>query len=75
MRYFLTFACYGAHLHGDNGGSVDRRRNLPGSRLLEVDERRAQAERKQMLQPPYVLDRPAHETVLTAILGHCALRG
>jgi REP element-mobilizing transposase RayT len=28
MRYFITLACDGAHLHGDEGASVDRRHNL-----------------------------------------------
>ena len=30
MRYFITFARYGARLHGDESGSVDRRHNLVG---------------------------------------------
>src|ERR1700679_1420892 len=29
MRYFITFACYGAHLHGSETGSVDRNHNVP----------------------------------------------
>jgi len=32
--YLITFACYGAHLHGDESGSVDRKHNLPGGRML-----------------------------------------
>lgn len=24
MRYFITLACYGTHLHGHESGSVDR---------------------------------------------------
>ena len=31
MRYFITSACYGAHLHGDESGSVDRHHNVPGA--------------------------------------------
>ena len=55
MRYFVTFACYGARLHGDESGSVDRHHNLVGSRLLEPDAKRLMAERREMLQDPYVL--------------------
>ena len=40
LRYFITFACYGARLHGEESGSVDRQHNLVGSRLLEPDPQR-----------------------------------
>ena len=56
MRYFITFACYGARLHGDESGSVDRHHNLVGSRRLEPDSQRVMAERRELLQDPYVLD-------------------
>jgi hypothetical protein len=67
MTYFITFACYGAHLHGDASGSVDRRHNLAGSRLLDADPARASAERQTMKQPPYLLDRESRATVLKAL--------
>ncbi len=75
MRYLITFACYGARLHGDESGSVDRNHNLVGSRLLEPDAERAVAERQKMLQDPYVLDEVARPAVLAAIQRHCAYRG
>ncbi|MGP8247307.1 MAG: transposase [Bryobacteraceae bacterium] len=75
MRYFITFACYGARLHGDESGSVDRRHNLVGSRRLEPDSQRVMAERREMLQEPYVLDEAGRASVLAAIRGHCAHRG
>lgn len=75
MRYFITFACYGARLHGDESGSVDRRHNLAGSRLLEPDSQRVTAERRAMLQDPYVLDQAGRAAVLAAIQRHCAHRG
>jgi hypothetical protein len=52
LRYFITVACYGVRLHGDEAGSVDRYHNLIGSRLLEPDSKRAMAERRKMLQDP-----------------------
>ena len=55
----------GTRLHGDESGSVDRHHNLVGSRLLEPDGERVIAERRAMLQNPYVLDEAAR-TVLPA---------
>ena len=74
MRYFITFACYGAHLHGDESGSVDRWHNLPGSRLLEADPRRVSEERHAMTQAPYLLDGGSREAVLKALLEDCLHR-
>jgi REP element-mobilizing transposase RayT len=74
LRYFITFACYGAHLHGNESGSVDRHHNLVGSRRLEPDAERALAERREMLHDPYVLDEVARPVVLSAIQRHCAYR-
>ena len=71
MRYFITFACYGGHLHGDESGSVDRRHSLPGSRLLEADPQRALAERQRMSQAPYFLDRDSRAAVLEALREVC----
>ena len=44
-------------MHGDESGSVDREHNLPGSRLIEADPKRALAERQRMDQPPCGMDR------------------
>jgi REP element-mobilizing transposase RayT len=62
-------------LHGDESGSVDRRHNLVGSRLLEPNAQRVMAERRNMLQQPYVLDQARRAIVLAAIQKHCAYRG
>jgi len=75
LRYFIPFACYGARLHGDESGSVDRRHNLVGSRLLEPDPQRVMAERRIMLQEPYVLDQAGRAVVLATLQRHCAHRG
>ena len=37
LAYLITFACYGARLHGDESGSVDRHHNLPGTPYLPPD--------------------------------------
>jgi hypothetical protein len=64
MRYFLTVACYGAHLQGEEAGSVDRRHNLFGGRLLEPDPQRAVAQRRSLKQSPYKLDGDSRAVVL-----------
>jgi REP element-mobilizing transposase RayT len=75
LRYLITFACYGARLHGAESGSVDRNHNLVGSPLLEPAPARVLAERREMVQDPYVLDEVARPVVLEAIQRHCTYRG
>ncbi|MEP6717459.1 MAG: transposase [Terriglobia bacterium] len=75
MRYFITFACYGAHLHGDEAGSVDPAHNVPGSRLIEVDPVRVSKEQEKMDQPSYILDHRSRSIVLTALHEVCNHRG
>ena len=60
---------------GDESGSVDRLHNLVGSPLLEPAAERVMAERRKMLQDPYVLDEAARALVLAAIRRHCMYRG
>jgi REP element-mobilizing transposase RayT len=75
MRYFITFACYGAHLHGDEPDSVDRQHNVPGSRLAEANAERLTVRREQMDQAPYSLDRDRRMSVLAALREVCLHRG
>ncbi len=74
MRYFITFSCYGTHVHGDESGSVDRRHNLFGSRSLGADAERAATERRSMDGPPDELDRYGRAAVLGAIQEVCLHR-
>ena len=75
MRYLITFACYGAHLHGDESGSVDRHHDVPGSPLADVDPDRVALKRQQMDQAPYSLDRNRRAIVLDALREVCLHRG
>jgi REP element-mobilizing transposase RayT len=75
MRYFITFACYGAHLRGNESGSVDRRHTLFGARVLEPDPQRAAAERRGMNQPPFELDSDSRAVVLETLQKVCLYRG
>ena len=75
MRYFITFACYGSHLHGDESGSVDRKHNVFGGRLAEANAGRAAAMREEMDQPPYFLDQARRAAVLDALRQVCLHHG
>jgi REP element-mobilizing transposase RayT len=72
VTYLITFTCYGCHFHGHESGSVDRKHNLRGSRLLESDPKRVLAERERMDQPPYSLDGVRRAAVLTALQERCS---
>ena len=74
MRYFITFACYGAHLHGDESGSVDRHHNVFGSPLARASPERVAIKREQMDQAPYFLDSVRRTTVLGALREVCLHR-
>jgi REP element-mobilizing transposase RayT len=74
MTYFITFACYGCHLHGDEMGSVDKQHNPPGSRMLEPNPQRVCAERQRMAQPSYDMDKKRREAVLASLLERCSER-
>jgi REP element-mobilizing transposase RayT len=75
MRYFITFSCYGSHLHGDESGSVDRKHNVFGGRLAEANAGLAAAMREGMEQPPYFLDEVRRTTVLDAVREVCLHHG
>jgi len=75
MRYFITFACSGAHLHGDDAGSVDREHNLFGGRLLETSSEWVASERMTMGRESYWMDRNSREAVLTTLKEVCEFRG
>ena len=74
MRYFLTFACYGAHLHGDDAGSVDRGHHLSGAPMLEANADRVAAERRIMNQAAYELSGDGRMIVLASLREVCSHR-
>ena len=40
FAYFITYHTYGTWLHGTERGSVDRRRSIPGTPVLDPNQRR-----------------------------------
>lgn len=71
MRYFITFACYGVHLHGDESGSADRNHHVYDDRLAEASPDRVAAMRNQMDQLPYFLDKKSRGAVVNAFREVC----
>jgi REP element-mobilizing transposase RayT len=67
MRYFITFACYGTHLHGDESGIVDRHHNVFGSLFAEPSPQRRAVKLEQMDQSPYSLDQDRRAAALSAL--------
>ena len=75
MKFFITFACYGVHLHSDESGSVDRHHNLFGRRVAEASPERVAVKREQMDQAPYSLDKDRRVIVLGTLREVCLHRG
>jgi REP element-mobilizing transposase RayT len=71
VTYFITFACYGAHMHGAEEGSVDRSHNVYRAQLAKPNPRRQAAELRLMDQPPYEMDEPRRQAVLEGIIHRC----
>ncbi|HYE60872.1 MAG TPA: transposase [Phycisphaerales bacterium] len=75
LAYFLTWACYGQRLHGDERGTVDREHNRRGSPMLAPDPRRVARERAVMNGPPVTLSAAMRAVVEDAIPQLCEERG
>ncbi len=75
MRYFITFGCYGARLHGDEAGSVDRDHDVPGGPTVAVSSDRVDVMVGQMEQALYFLDAVRRAVVLDAVREVCLHRG
>ena len=74
MRYFITFACYGTHLHGDDSDIVDQHHNVFGSPFAEVSPQRRAVKLEQMDQGPYYMDQGGRAAVLSALREVCLHR-
>jgi len=77
LAYFLTWTTYGARLHGDVRGTVDRDHNKPGTPALPADEARVRGTASYgMRGSPYLLATVEQRSVvLTTIQEVCAHRG
>ncbi len=68
IAYFITFSCYGTHLHGHESGSVDKFHNRYGTAFLPSDEVLHRKEANRMKQPPYIIDNARASVILNAVI-------
>src|SRR5262245_15318326 len=73
--YFITFTCYGTHLHGDDRGSVDLDHNVYGTPVLPPDVPRFAGRRQALTHPPYELAGLRPWIVRDAIVALAGKRG
>ena len=74
MRYFITFTCFGTHLHGDDSDIVDQHHNVFGSPFAEASPQRSAVKLEQMDQGVYYLDQERRAAVLGALREVCLHR-
>ena len=74
LAYLITFTCYGTRLRGDEGGSVDRDHNIPGTAFLSPNPSRVFAQQERMNQEASELDQEERDLVLESIRNVCAQR-
>jgi REP element-mobilizing transposase RayT len=68
VAYLITFRTYGSWLHGDDRGSVDRRRfNTPGEPTIPPRVGLVSAERANLRQPPVRLTHHERDVIREAI--------
>ena len=75
LAYLITFTCYGARLHGDASGSVNREHNVYGTPFLPANSIRVVSEEDRAKQAPYLLDTFRRAVVLEAVIELCSHRG
>lgn len=74
LAYFLTFTCYGARLHGDDG-SVDRYHRHYKSPFLAASRKRKKITQTRMRHSPYTMDVRRRALVLEALKETCRYKG
>ncbi len=75
LAYLITFRCYGTWLHGEDRGSVDRRRyHRYGTPHMPANDRILADERLTLKNKPLILAKRQRETVEAGIREVCAKR-
>jgi hypothetical protein len=69
LAYFITFSCYGTHLHGDPVGSVLHSNGHGGPFQIDHDSAIQERARRIMRDLPYSLDPERRRLVLKALFG------
>jgi REP element-mobilizing transposase RayT len=74
LAFLITFSCYGSHLHGSEGGSVDRNHNVLGGPRVAPEPGLLRARARRMAEPIYALNNARRRIVLAAIRQVCLHR-
>jgi REP element-mobilizing transposase RayT len=74
LAYLITFRCYGTWLHGDERGSMDRKRNKYGTARIQPNIRLKAAETALLKSQPLVLDAEQRIVVERAVREVCTHR-
>lgn len=74
LAFLLTWTTYGAWLHGDPRGSIERGGTKSLPKLIEPNEALYALRRSQMKHPPLLLDAPRRNAVQAAIEEHCKFK-
>lgn len=74
LGHFLTWVTYGARLHGDVRGSVDRDQKTYGTPYVAHDEVKRSKRLNDMKQAPYLIDPRARGVIISAIKRHAEIR-
>ncbi len=74
VGYLITFRCYGAWLHGDERGSVDRHHRAYGTPGVQSSALRRKHDRDLLKQPLVTLDSRQRAVIESAIHETCAIR-
>jgi len=75
IAYLITFTTYGAWLHGDKRGSVDKSHNRHADNFVAPDVTRENEERVALKNQAIMLSLKQREVVRDAILQVCEFRG
>ena len=71
LVYLITFRCYGAWLHGDERGAVDRSRNQYGAPYIPPNDRWRTYNQQALKHPAVNLTDPQRKSVEAAIRETC----
>lgn len=71
IAYFLTFTCYGTHLHGDEKGSVNSDQNEYDTPFIPPDTHLKRLSRHAMKQDHYEMDRERRGLMLNTVREVC----
>jgi REP element-mobilizing transposase RayT len=76
LAYFISFRCYGTWLHGDERGTMDRKKfNIFGTPKMPVNLALKQKEFSVLKSAPFSLNEKTRSVVENAIREVCKFRG